>query len=114
MEVDPAPSEEKEKDSDKAKDSEAAKPAAPAFKYTAPVDPLTGDLLPEGTVFLRLLLLLAVIDAGDLKVAAEFAQETFGIISSANRRTMDQLAAKVVFYLARVYELQGRLAELQP
>lgn len=36
------------------------------------------------------------------------------IVSKANRRTLDQLAAKVYFYLARTYELQGRLSELQP
>ena len=31
-----------------------------------------------------------------------------------NRRTTDQLAAKVYFYLARAFEVQGRLAELHP
>jgi len=45
--------------------------------------------------------------------AGEFAMETAEMVSSYNRRTMDQLAAKVYFYLARAYELQGRLAELQ-
>ena len=33
-------------------------------KYTAPVDPTTGDLLPECIMYLRLLLLLANLDAG--------------------------------------------------
>lgn len=40
--------------------------------------------------------------------------ETADLISSWNRRTMDQLVGKVWFYVARAYELQGRLAELQP
>lgn len=40
--------------------------------------------------------------------------ETVEICGKANRRTLDQIAAKVYFYLARAYELQGRLAELQP
>jgi 26S proteasome regulatory subunit N3 len=46
--------------------------------------------------------------------AGQFALETTEIISKANRRTLDQLAAKVYFYLARAYELQGKLGELQP
>lgn len=40
--------------------------------------------------------------------------ETAEMITSLNRRTMDAIAAKVYFYLARAYDLQGRLAELQP
>lgn len=40
--------------------------------------------------------------------------ETTEICGKANRRTLDQLSSKVYFYLARSYELQGRLAELQP
>lgn len=39
--------------------------------------------------------------------------ETAEMVSSYGRRTMDQLAAKIYFYLARASEMQGRLAELQ-
>ena len=39
--------------------------------------------------------------------------ESVEMISKANKRTMDQLAAKMFFYLARAYELQGNLGELQ-
>ncbi|WVQ99237.1 hypothetical protein IAU59_006369 [Kwoniella sp. CBS 9459] len=81
--------------------------------YTPPVD-ASGDLLPEGVMYLRLLLILANLDAGKINEVGEFALETTELISSLNRRTMDQIAAKVWFYLARSYELQGRLAELQP
>jgi 26S proteasome regulatory subunit N3 len=107
MEVDEAPKEEKE--------GESSTPApAPAKKYTAPVDSATQDLIPEGVVYLRLLLILAALDAGKVAEAGAFAKETTELIQAANRRTMDQIAAKVYFYLARTYELQGRLAELRP
>lgn len=106
MEVD-EPKEEKE--------GESSTPApAPAKKYTAPVDSATQDLIPEGVVYLRLLLILAALDAGKVAEAGAFAKETTELIQAANRRTMDQSAAKVYFYLARTYELQGRLAELRP
>ncbi|WOO85576.1 putative 26S proteasome regulatory subunit rpn3 [Vanrija pseudolonga] len=88
--------------------------AAAVKKYTAPLDASTNDLLPEGIVYLRLLIILAALDAGKVVEAGEFALETTEIIQAANRRTMDQIAAKVYFYLARSYELQDRLAELRP
>jgi 26S proteasome regulatory subunit N3 len=77
MEVDPTPAvdpavESKEKEEskeagseDKDRTTKAAVVAPP--KYTAPVDPTTGDLLPECTVYLRLLLILANLDAGHVK-----------------------------------------------
>lgn len=45
--------------------------------------------------------------------AADFAMETAEMVSEYGRRSLDQLAAKVYFYLARAYELQARLSELQ-
>lgn len=109
MEVDEAP-----KDDDEKKEGESSKPAPAPKKYTAPVDSATQDLIPEGVVYLRLLLILAALDAGKVAEAGAFAKETIELIQAANRRTMDQIAAKVYFYLARTYELQGRLAELRP
>ncbi|RXK36841.1 26S proteasome regulatory subunit N3 [Tremella mesenterica] len=82
-------------------------------KYTPPLDPQTGDLIPEGVVYLRLLLVLLNLDAGRVVEATELAMETAEFCAAKNRRTMDQLAAKVFFYLGRGYELQGRLKELQ-
>lgn len=127
-------------------------------KFTPPVDAATGDLLVEGIVYLRLLLILLNLDAGKVEEvscyscilcfrelcrgnvvptcpvslstctihfegtrtalltvqAGQFASETAELVSKANRRTLDQLAAKIYFYLARAYEIQGRLSELQP
>lgn len=95
-----------------------AGPSAPtvsvAKKYTPPIDSATNDLIPEAVVYLRLLLLLAALDAGKVAEAGAFALETTELIQALNRRTMDQIAAKIYFYLARAYELQDRLAELRP
>ncbi|WWC70387.1 uncharacterized protein I206_104337 [Kwoniella pini CBS 10737] len=81
-------------------------------KFVSPIDN-NNDLIPEGIMYLRLLLILQNLDAGKIVEAGEFALETTELISSLNRRTMDQIAAKVWFYLARSYELQGKLSELQ-
>lgn len=65
-------------------------------------------------VYLRLLLILLDLDAGKVKEAGEYAMETVEYAAKANKRTLDQITAKVYFYLARSYEIQGRLVELQP
>nr|ODN97792.1 26S proteasome regulatory subunit N3 [Cryptococcus depauperatus CBS 7855] len=88
--------------------------SVPKKKFVPPIDPSTGDLLPEGIVYIRLLLVLMNLDAGRVKEAADFAMETADLIASWNRRTMDPLAGKVWFYIGRAYELQERLLELQP
>jgi 26S proteasome regulatory subunit N3 len=59
-------------------------------------------------------LILLDLDADKVQVAGEYALETVEYASKANKRTLDQITAKVFFYLARAYEIQGRLAELQP
>ena len=115
MEIDSAPA--------ASKDTTSTQPR----KFSPPIDPNTHDLFPEGTIYIRLLLILANLDAervkevrslavsglADTYQAGDFAMETTEIISTLNRRTLDQLSAKVYFYLARAYELQGRLVELQ-
>ncbi|WWC89523.1 uncharacterized protein L201_004447 [Kwoniella dendrophila CBS 6074] len=109
MEIDPTPTTD-----DASKDKEATTQSQPKKKFSPPLDSSGNELIPEGVMYLRLLLILLNLDAGNTVEAGEFALETSEIISSLNRRTMDQIAAKVWFYLARSYELQGRLTELQP
>lgn len=105
----PAPAPESE---DKEK---ATKPkASGSKKYTPPVDGQSNDLILEATVYLRLLLTLLNLDAGHTELAAKFLDETTEIMAKANRRTMDQIAAKVYYYLALSYERLGQLQELQP
>lgn len=112
---------------EKEKETDASK--ASGKKYNAPVDGQSGDLIIEGTAYLRLLLVLMNLDAGkveevssspnsswaisSLMKAAKFSDETAEILATANRRSMDQISAKVHFYLALAYERLGRLEELQ-
>ncbi|KAL7421790.1 26S proteasome non-ATPase regulatory subunit [Cryptotrichosporon argae] len=110
-----APSESMDVDSSAtaASTTAATAPApAPGKKYVAPTD--GGDLIPEGIVYLRLLVILLALDAGLVEPAGEFASQTVDYIGEKNRRSMDAVAAKVWFYLARAYEIQGKLAELRP
>lgn len=92
----------------------ASTSTAQSKKYTPPVDQTTNDLIPEGIIYLRLLIILAAIDAGKIAEAGDFALETSKMVQQANRRTMDQISAKIYFYLARAYEMQDKLAELRP
>lgn len=109
----PAPAPAAEASTSATTTTAAAAPSQPK-KYTAPIDQTTSDLIPEAIVYLRLLIILAALDAGKVAEAADFALETANFVQQANRRTMDQIAAKIYFYLARAYELQDRLAELRP
>ncbi|WWC61685.1 uncharacterized protein I303_104270 [Kwoniella dejecticola CBS 10117] len=94
--------------------TETANGASTTQKKNSPPTDAGGDLIPEGIMYLRLLLILQNLDAGKIAEAGDFAMETTELMSSLNRRTMDQIAAKIWFYLARAYELQGRLSELLP
>ena len=96
MEVDPAPP---------ASTNATSKGASPP----APSEPC-----PEGDVYLRLLVILRLLDANALDKSRTLAHETVDKIKHLNRRSMDPIAAKVYFYLARLYELKGDLAELRP
>jgi hypothetical protein len=62
MEVDPAPT------STTATTGESpASPTATVKPFSPPLDAKTNDLLPEGTAYIRLLLILANIDAGHVQ-----------------------------------------------
>ena len=73
MEVDPAPEIANEvqevKDEKKAEDKVKATP-----KYIVPVDAATGDLVLEGSAYLRLLLILANLDAQRVKEVSDLSR----------------------------------------
>lgn len=96
--------------------NKADESSAPATSAAGPKDKdvQVGDNLPEGDVYIRLLVILGLIDAQALEQASALAQETVTHIHSLNRRSMDHLAAKVYFYLARVHESLGRQEEIRP
>ncbi|RUP48094.1 proteasome regulatory subunit C-terminal-domain-containing protein [Jimgerdemannia flammicorona] len=59
------------------------------------------SVLPETDVYLHLL-------------GKTLSTETVARVQTLNRRTLDQLSARVYFYYARFYELTDRLAEIRP
>ncbi|RKP36938.1 proteasome regulatory subunit C-terminal-domain-containing protein, partial [Dimargaris cristalligena] len=69
---------------------------------------------PEVGVFLSLLVLVHLLDAKKFDAGLALATTLATQVMDLNRRTLDPLAAKLFFYLARFYELAGRLAELRP
>ncbi|KAG0041539.1 26S proteasome non-ATPase regulatory subunit, partial [Gryganskiella cystojenkinii] len=69
---------------------------------------------PEVGVYLHLLVMIYLLDQGQLEKGIELSNITVKTVQELNRRSLDQLAAKVYFYYARFYELSGRLAEIRP
>lgn len=48
------------------------------------------------------------------KQGKTLSTETVAKVQNLNRRTLDQLSARVYFYYTRFYELTGQLAEIRP
>lgn len=72
------------------------------------------EIVPEQDIYLRLLAGLVLLDAKELAKATDLFSSTVELIQKLNRRSLDHLAAKVYFYLGRVFEIQGRDADLRP
>ncbi|KAJ9120806.1 hypothetical protein QFC22_002740 [Naganishia vaughanmartiniae] len=70
--------------------------------------------LPEADVYVRLLVIVGLMDNKLVEEAYSYAKATAAYIQSLNRRTMDHIAAKVYFYFARCAELLKRDEELRP
>ncbi|KAM0750367.1 hypothetical protein T439DRAFT_348365 [Meredithblackwellia eburnea MCA 4105] len=79
--------------------------SATAKKDKLPEGPL--GALPEGEVYLSLLVLLWLLDQKKYSEGKDLATSLIEKISNLNRRTMDQLASKVYFYWVRLHELAG-------
>lgn len=69
---------------------------------------------PETQLYLYDLLLMKLVDDGDLKNAKEFGDFIYMRLKNVNLRTLDHLAAKAMYMIAVVYERQGNLAEIRP
>ena len=61
-----------------------------------------------------MLVLIKLIDDGDLKSAKEFGDFILARIANVNRRTMDHLAAKAYYFVAVVHEKLQLLSALRP
>ncbi|KAI8883634.1 hypothetical protein K501DRAFT_219032 [Backusella circina FSU 941] len=73
-----------------------------------------GDVLPEVDIYITLNVLIYLLDNNESEKGLELAGKTVEKIATLNRRTLDQLSARIYFYHARFYELQNRLADIRP
>ncbi|KAJ8658422.1 hypothetical protein O0I10_005774 [Lichtheimia ornata] len=72
------------------------------------------NILPEVDMYLHLMTMIYLLDQNELQKGMELAGKSVEKLVKLNRRTMDQLAARIYFYHARFYELTDRLAEIRP
>lgn len=83
--------------------------STPAAKSATP------EPVPEGEIYLRLLILHHLLTSHTTyPKALELAHETVEKMQHLNRRSMDPIAAKVWFAVERTYELGGELANARP
>ncbi|XP_026819186.1 probable 26S proteasome non-ATPase regulatory subunit 3 [Rhopalosiphum maidis] len=73
----------------------------------------TGVLLPEIDGYIRLLVLVQLIDNNDYKKAVEFSDLLMVKIIETNRFTLDLISAKAYFYHMRCYELTDQLHKIK-
>ncbi|SPO26441.1 probable 26S proteasome non-ATPase regulatory subunit p58 [Ustilago trichophora] len=94
------------------KDTKAA-PAAPAAAASS-VKPAQRqpEAQPELVAYLRLLTLVHLIDTKKLDAASNEAVASISTITGQNRRTLDHLAAKTIFFLGRAEELKADQAKV--
>ncbi|CAG8738912.1 21966_t:CDS:10, partial [Racocetra persica] len=71
-------------------------------------------ILPEIDLYLHLLMMIYLLDKQEFDKGIQLSNETIAKIRSLNRRTLDQLSARIYFYYARFYELTGNLAVIRP
>jgi len=74
----------------------------------------TRKIIPEGDAYIKMLTQLILLDSNRLEDGARFSTTLVEQIHSQNRRTLDQVAAKILFYYSRFYELLGNLADARP
>ncbi|KAL1923225.1 uncharacterized protein VTP21DRAFT_9601 [Calcarisporiella thermophila] len=72
------------------------------------------QVLPEVDIYLRLLVLLYLLDKEQYDKGIKLADETVAKVQALNRRTMDLLQARVYFYYARFHEIKGQLDQIRP
>lgn len=86
------------------------------MKVDAPADKAkeSRKMIPEGDAYIKMLTQLVLLDSGRLDEAAKFSTSLVEDIHSQNRRTLDQIGAKIFFYYSRAYELLGDLSSIRP
>ena len=69
---------------------------------------------PETQLLIYVLLIMKLIDDGDLKNAKEFGDFIMARCRGVNKRTMDHLIAKAIYFISVTYEKKKMLVELRP
>lgn len=92
------------------KDAKDAKSASAPVALSKPT-PRQPEAQPELVAYLRLLTLVHLIDSKQLDAASNEAVASISAITAQNRRTLDHLAAKTIFYLGRAEELKAEAAK---
>lgn len=91
-------------------------PLLPGQTETEPTGrtrPVTKSPLPEVDAYVHLLALVRLLDANELRLAAQCSETLMRKIVGHNRRTLDLIAAKSYFYHTRVAELNGTLESVR-
>lgn len=89
------------------KDGKAAPTAAAAAAASSKPAQRQPEAQPELVAYLRLLTLVHLIDNKKLEAASNEAVASISTITTQNRRTLDHLAAKTIFFLGRAEELKA-------
>ncbi|KAL0482455.1 26S proteasome subunit Rpn3 [Acrasis kona] len=85
--------------------------STPTPSTTTPQQPK--QVLPEVEAFLHLLTVLFLIDSKQYQVAQQAANDLVESLQSQNRRTLNLIGAKALFYYARTYELLGNASAIR-
>ncbi|WFD25334.1 26S proteasome non-ATPase regulatory subunit [Malassezia nana] len=81
---------------------------SPSDEAAAPhkAGPVQAEALPECVAYLRLLVVVYLLDQPDKREASmELCAQALDDVVKQNRRSLDLLGAKLIFFLARCYEL---------
>ncbi|KAK9765901.1 26S proteasome non-ATPase regulatory subunit [Basidiobolus ranarum] len=77
-------------------------------------DVKVSEALPEIELYIGLLVLTYLLDQKEYNKSIELANYLLDAVHNYNRRSLDQIAARIYFYHSRAYELTDRLAEIRP
>ncbi|KAI8846030.1 proteasome regulatory subunit C-terminal-domain-containing protein [Chytriomyces cf. hyalinus JEL632] len=80
----------------------------------APLAESKAATIPEVDVYVGYLALLFLYDSAANANGATLSSQLVDYIQLVNRRSMDQLAAKVYFYYERFFDITNRLGEIRP
>eukprot|EP00475_Leptophrys_vorax_P046183 TRINITY_DN9827_c0_g1_i1.p1 TRINITY_DN9827_c0_g1~~TRINITY_DN9827_c0_g1_i1.p1 ORF type:complete len:549 (+),score=59.15 TRINITY_DN9827_c0_g1_i1:226-1872(+) len=91
----------------------AAAPAADAAAAAAPPAPVRPTSLPEVEMFATLMALILLIDRKANEEAKELSWAAVRRLQSLNRRTVDLLGARVLFYFSLAHERTNSLQDIR-